>query len=279
MRTPILATRTAPLLALTSLLALGACRSAAPAAERVHDVRAREVVYQAGDKELRGYLAYDAALAGRRPGVLVVHEWWGHNEYARRRARMLAEMGYVALALDMYGDGKRAEHPSDAQAFAGEVLSNKAAAVERFQAAWQVLAAQPQTDPEHVAAIGYCFGGGVVLHMARIGLDLDAVASFHGSLATDTPAQPGAVKARVLVLHGADDPFVPQEAVDALKAEMAAAGADLTFIAYPGVVHSFTNPDATAVGERFDLPLVYDAEADRESWAEFERFLAETFAD
>ncbi|HVS17277.1 MAG TPA: dienelactone hydrolase family protein [Planctomycetota bacterium] len=264
------------LLLLCAVLPLAACRSTT--AEPAHDLRAREVVYSVGDLELRGYLAYDAALAGPRPGVLVVHEWWGHNDTTRRRARMLAEMGYVALALDMYGDGKRAEHPTDAQAFAGEVMSNKDVAVARFVAARELLTAQPQCDPERVAAIGYCFGGGVVLHMARIGLDLDAVASFHGSLKTDTPAEPGGVSARVLVLHGADDPFVAPEDVAALKAEMAAAGADWTFVAYPGVVHAFTNPDATALGERFDLPLVYDAEADRASWAELERFLAQTFA-
>ena len=267
-----------PLLFLGVALHVTACR-ATGTEDLTPDVRTREVVYHAGELELHGFLAYDAARAGRRPGVLVVHEWWGHNDYARRRARMLAELGYVALALDMYGEGKRAEHPEDAQAFATEATADKDVAVARFEAARELLVAQPETDPEHVAAIGYCFGGGVVLHMARIGADLDAVASFHGSLGTDTPARPGAVRARVLALHGAADPFVPPADVEAFRAEMEAAGASLTFVAYENVQHSFTNPDATAIGERFGLPLVYDAEADHRSWAELRRFLAKTFAE
>jgi len=271
-------TRPFPAPLLFAALLLGAsCTSTGH--EPAHDVQGRDVVYASQDTELHGYLAYDAEQEGPRPGVLVVHEWWGHNEYARRRARELAEMGYVALALDMYGEGKRAEHPQDAQAFAGELMANKDVAVARFRAARDFLSSQPQADPAHVAAIGYCFGGGVVLHMARIGEDLDAVASFHGSLGTDAPARPGAVRAPLLVQTGADDPFVPTEAVEAFRAEMEAAGAELTLIAYPGVKHSFTNPDATAIGERFELPLVYDAEADRATWAELERFLKASFAD
>lgn len=248
--------------------------AAAPAAPEIHG---EEVTYEAGGVQLTGYLAYDAAQQGARPGVLVVHEWWGHNDYARRRARMLAEMGYTALALDMYGDGKVAEHPEDAQKFAMEVMGHKDVGVERFRAARSLLEAHPTTDPTRTAAIGYCFGGAVVLHMARIGEDLAGVASFHGDLSTQSPAEPGAVKTRILVLHGAEDPFGPPETVEAFKQEMDAAGADLKLIAYPGAVHSFTNPDATALGERFDMPLAYNQEADRQSWAELERFLGEVF--
>jgi dienelactone hydrolase len=249
---------------------------AAPAAMQIVG---EEVSYEAGGTALKGYLAYDAARTGPRPGVLVVHEWWGHNEYVRERARMLAEMGYTALAVDMYGDGKEATHPDDAQKFMMEVLENMQSGTERFMAARELLQKNAMTDPQKIAAIGYCFGGAIVLQMARSGLDLDAVASFHGSLGTSSPAAPGAIKARILVAHGADDPFVPPAEVDAFKAEMQAAGADLTFIAYPGAVHSFTRPGATEIGEQFDMPLRYDEAADHASWAELQTFLAESFSD
>lgn len=237
------------------------------------DIRGDEVTYQAGETTLKGYLAWDASKEGPRPGVVVVHEWWGHNDYVRRRARMLAQEGYTALALDMYGDGKLAEHPDDAQKFMMETVSKAEEANARFEAAVELLKAHATTDPDEVSAIGYCFGGAVVLHMARFGKDLDGVASFHGNLATETPAEPGAIKAKVLVLHGGADAFVPKEQVDAFKKEMEAAGADYTFIEYPGVSHSFTNPEATEIGKKFDMPVAYDAAADEKSWAELLKFL------
>ncbi len=242
------------------------------------DVRGEEISYSSGGVSLTGYLAYDANAQGPRPGVLVVHEWWGHDDYVRRRARMLAEMGYTALALDMYGDGKYATHPEDAQKFMMEVISKIDVAEARFRAARSVLENHPSSDPRRTAAIGYCFGGAVVLHMARSGTDLAGVASFHGNLSTRSPARPGAVKAGVLVLHGADDPFVPPDQVAAFKREMAGAGAAMKFVAYPGAVHSFTNPDATRRGQEFDLPLAYDADADRQSWAELDAFLQRVFS-
>jgi dienelactone hydrolase len=240
------------------------------------EIIGEEVTYEADGTVLKGYIAYDAS-AGPRPGVLVVHEWWGHNDYVRDRARMLAVMGYTAFALDMYGDGKVATHPEDAQKFMMEVLANLDAAEARFRAAKLVLQEHPSTDPDDIAAIGYCFGGAVVLHMARSGEDLDAVASFHGSLGTQSPAQPGMIKARLLVANGADDPFVPAAEVEAFRAEMAAAGADLNFISYPGVVHSFTRPGATEIGEQFDLPLRYDEAADKDSWSQLTLLLSESF--
>jgi dienelactone hydrolase len=191
---------------------------------------------------------------------------------------MLAEMGYTALAVDMYGDGKQATHPDDAQKFMMEVMENMQSGTERFMAARELLQQNAMTDPQKIAAIGYCFGGAVVLHMARNGLDLDAVASFHGSLGTSAPAAPGAIKARVLVAHGAEDPFVPPAEVEAFKAEMQAAGADMTFIAYPGALHSFTSPGATEIGKQFDLPLRYDEAADLASWAVLTDFLAQSFS-
>lgn len=243
------------------------------------EVVGQEIEYQANGTRLVGFIAYDDAVQGKRPGVLVVHEWWGLNDYARSRARQLAALGYTALALDMYGDGKQAHHPEQAGAFATQVSERWDEAKARFNAAMELLQAQATVDASHIAAIGYCFGGGVVLNMARAGLDLDGVVSFHGSLASDIEARPGQVKAKVLVLHGADDPFVPQDDVKGFKQEMEAADVDYRFIAYPGAVHAFTNPDADRIGEEFGLPLAYNAEADEASWAEMQAFFDRIFVD
>lgn len=243
------------------------------------DVRGEVVDYEVDGVPLKGFLAYDENRAGPRPGVLVVHEWWGHNEYSRKRAEMLAEMGYTAFALDMYGDGKLAEHPEDAQKFMMEATEEMSVAVARFEAARELLEGHSTTDSERIAAIGYCFGGAVVLHMARLGTDLDAVASFHGDLVARAEVEPGAIQARILVANGEDDPFVSQEQIAAFLQEMEDADADMEFVAYPGAVHSFTNPAATEIGEAFDMPLAYDATADRESWNKLAALLAETFAE
>ena len=241
-------------------------------------IRGEEVDYKADGIALKGYIAYDGDQLGPRPGVLVVHEWWGHNEFARQRARMLAALGYTALALDLYGSGRIAEHPDDAQRFVEEAMNNPEAIGQRFAAAHNLLTAHSTTDSSQTAAIGFCFGGGVVLHMARYGFPLAGVASFHGNLSTSTPAQPGAVVARILVLHGEEDALVPADQVAAFKEEMAAANADMKLISYAGAKHSFTNPEATAIGEEYGLPLAYDESADQRSWAELERFLGELFA-
>ncbi|MGH1471853.1 MAG: dienelactone hydrolase family protein [Cellvibrionaceae bacterium] len=241
------------------------------------DIRGEEVLYEVDGVQLTGYIAYDANQTEQRPGVLVVHEWWGHNEYVRTRAHMLAKMGYTAFALDMYGDGKQAGHPDDAQKFMMEVMSNMSVGEQRFSAAKKILNDHETTFPNKTAAIGYCFGGAVVLHMARQGENLQGVASFHGNLSTQTPAKPHAIKSKILVMHGADDPFVPAEQVDTFKTEMAAAVADMKFIAYPNTVHAFTNPGATALGEKFDLPLAYNLEADEKSWSELDAFLKTIF--
>ena len=241
------------------------------------EVTGEVVRYRDGGVEMHGYIAWEKTRAGRRPGVLVVHEWWGHNEYARRRARMLAALGYTALAVDMYGGGRQATHPDNAAAFAAEVTRNWDIAEQRFRAALKVLRAHPTVDPQRIAAIGYCFGGGVVLEMARRGVDLRGVASFHGSLVTEHPARPGAVKAAIIVFNGGDDPFVKPEHIEAFKREMKAAGADFTFISYAGARHSFTNPEADVYGKRFNLPLAYDPEADRQSWHTLQQFLKRVF--
>lgn len=240
-------------------------------------VHEEEVTYRDDGTRLEGFLAYDRHAEGPRPGVLVVHEWWGHNEHARNQARKLAELGYTALALDMYGEGRVAEHPDKAGEFAGMVRQNRDLMLRRFRAAEAYLRDLPQTDADRMAAIGYCFGGSVVLEMARAGADLEAVASFHGGLATDNPAREGEVEARILVLHGNEDPMVPPEQVEAFREEMEAAGVDYRFVGYDGATHSFTNPAADEAAERFDMPVGYNAEAAEAAWEELERFLAETF--
>ena len=239
----------------------------------------QELSYEVNGEQHTGFLAFDGASDAKRPGVLVVHEWWGHNDYVRDRAVQLAEMGYVALALDMYGSGKLAEHPDDAMAFMQAATADPAALQARFLAAKQLLTEHGATQADQVAAIGYCFGGAVVLNMARSGLDIDGVASFHGSLATPAPAEAGAVTAKVLVLHGEADPLVPPDQVAAFKAEMDAAGVDYEFVNYPEVLHGFTNPGATAKGEQFGLPLAYDEAADSDSWARLEMFFDEIWSD
>ncbi|GAB0057067.1 hypothetical protein SIID45300_01388 [Candidatus Magnetaquicoccaceae bacterium FCR-1] len=240
-------------------------------------ITGQPVSYAAQGVTLKGYLAIDESRDGKLPGVLVVHEWWGHNEYARKRARMLAEMGYAALAVDMYGDGKTAEHPDDANGFSSALFKDFPTAQARFEAAMAFLAQQPKVDGTRIAAIGYCFGGGMVLNMARQGVPLKGVASFHGGLDPIVPAKPGAVKARILVLHGDDDPMIPPAKVEAFRTEMKDLGADMRFVGYPGVTHAFTNPEATELGAKFKLPIAYHAEADQKSWQELSTFLAAIF--
>jgi len=237
----------------------------------------KEVDYKQGDTVLKGYVAYDDSIKGKRPGVLVVHEWWGHNAYARKRARMLAGLGYTALAVDMYGNGKQADHPKEASEFSNAVSSNMPLAKARFEAALQTLKAQDTVDDDKIAAIGYCFGGGVVLNMARQGEDLAGVVSFHGSLATNEPAKKGAIRAKIRVFTGAADPFTKPEVVSAFEQEMKAAGADYKVVSYPGAKHSFTNPDADKYGKEFQLPLAYQEKADKDSWQKMQQFFKKIF--
>ena len=243
-------------------------------------VQTREIPYQDADgKRLVGYYAYDDAVKGPVPGVVVVHEWWGLNDYAKRRARDLAAMGYSALAIDMYGDGKNTEHPADAMSFMQAALKDPAAAGRRFDAGVALLKLQPQTDKERIAAIGYCFGGKVVLDAARRGESLAGVASFHGALVTSTPATPGSVKTRILVEHGAADSMVTQEQVVDFKKEMDAAGATYEFVSIQGAKHGFTNPDADRLshGEHGGPDIGYNKAADESSWADLQAFFKKIF--
>jgi dienelactone hydrolase len=237
----------------------------------------KTVEYAANGTTMKGYLAYEKHTDARRPGILVVHEWWGHNDYALKRAEMLAELGYVALAVDMYGEGKQANHPEDAGKFAGEVSKNIPLMRERFLAAFEVLKNDLHVDPKNIGAIGYCFGGAVVLNMARAGLDLKGVVSFHGSLGTSMPAEKGVVKARVLVCNGADDKFMTEEDIGNFKQEMESAGVNYQFRSYEKAIHSFTNPDATEIGKKFSLAVAYNEAADKASWKDMQDFFAALF--
>lgn len=241
-------------------------------------LREQTIQYSSAGTPLQGYLVWDDAIEGRRPGVLVVHEWWGLNDYARGRARQLAQLGYTAFAVDMYGGGKAATHPNDAQEFMHSVLSRADVMKKRFVAAEAVLEQEDSVDPQSIAAIGYCFGGFVVLQMAREGVPLKAVASFHGMLGTEKPAQANTVTAKIGVFNGADDTMVSPQSIETFKQEMQSAGVDYQFVNYPGAKHGFTNPEADALAQQFNMPIGYNSAADKDSWQQLQRLLATAFA-
>jgi len=230
------------------------------------------VDYKQGNTALRGWVAYDNAVQGKRPGVLIVHEWWGLTEYPKMRARKLAAEGYVAFALDMYGDGKTTEHPAEAGEWAQAIGANQKMARERFIAGYEQLAAHKFCDPDKIAAIGYCFGGSVVVMMALAGVDLDAVISFHGSFPGDVPT--GNVGASILMCSGAEDVWVTDESVETFQRNMTDAGIDFEINIYGRAKHSFTNPGAS---ERGIDNLAYSPDADRRSWRAALGFLKDAF--
>jgi dienelactone hydrolase len=228
-------------------------------------VKTEVVEYEHAGTKLKGFVAYDDAAPGKRPGVIVFPEWWGLNDYAKDRAKQLAGMGYVAFAADLYGDGKVIDiaHPQDAQKMAGTLRANVDAWRGRAGAALKQLTARPNVDASKVAAIGYCLGGSTALQLAYTGADLKAVTTFHAALPTPTPAEAMAVKAKVLVCHGDADSFIPAKAIADFKAALTGAKKSLDFVGYPGVVHSFTVPTADKVG---NPGMKYDKTADEDSW-------------
>jgi dienelactone hydrolase len=232
------------------------------------------IEYRQGDATLEGYLAWDDAIEGRRPGVLVVHEWTGLGDYVEARARQLAEMGYVAFAADVYGKGVRPKTPQEAGRQAGIYKKDRLLMRARTQAGLEALRREPTCDPKRVAAIGYCFGGTCVLELARSGAELAGVVSFHGGLDTPNPADAKNIKCKVLVLHGGDDPHVPRKDVEAFEDEMRAAGVDWQLVVYGGAVHAFTNP---AAGNDKSRGAAYNAAADRRSWEAMKALFAEIF--
>jgi dienelactone hydrolase len=246
------------------------CSLSFPAAA---EIITKEIAYNDGDVQLTGFAAYDDSIKGFKPGVLIVHEWWGHNDYVRERAKQLAGLGYIAFALDMYGTGVKGETPDAATALSKPFYDDRQLMVERATAGLNVLRSIPDIDPFRVAAIGYCFGGTVVLEMARAGAPLSGAVSFHGGLSTPLPAKAGEISTQILALNGGSDPFVPQAEKDAFTKEMTEAKARFQSIDYAGATHAFTNPAATDIGKKFNIPVAYDEKADKESWEEMKKFL------
>ncbi|MBG0782606.1 MAG: dienelactone hydrolase family protein [Bacteroidales bacterium] len=236
----------------------------------------KKIDYKAGNTTLKGYLFYDENKTEKSPGIIVVHEWWGNNAYSEKRARMLAELGYTAFAADMYGNGLIVDNPEEAQKNAGVIYSDTDLLKERMTAAYDVLVNSGFADPERIAAIGYCFGGTVVLTAASLDIPLDAVVSFHGGLA-GFKANPTIKNTHVLVCNGAADKFVSQEDKDNFKNQMKAAGADYEFKEYEGALHAFTNPESTEAGEKFNMPIAYNAAADSASWNDMMEFFSKYF--
>jgi len=237
-------------------------------------VKTQVVEYRQGDTTLEGYLAWDDAAQGKRPGVLVVHEWTGLGDYAKARARQLAAMGYVAFAADIYGKGVRPKGPQQAATEAGKYKKDRTLMRARTLAGLEALRSNSLCDPKRVAAIGYCFGGTCVLELARSGANIAGVVSFHGGLDTPTPEEAKNIKCKVLVLHGGDDPHVPVKDVEAFENEMRTGGVDWQLVVYGGAVHAFTNSEA---GNDKSRGAAYDAKADRRSWEAMKAFFAEIF--
>jgi dienelactone hydrolase len=234
------------------------------------------VSYQLDSATMNNFVVYDENMEGKRPAVLVIHEWWGLNDYAKMRTRELAKLGYIAMAVDMYGNNKKGDNPDEAGKLAGPFYQNPQLAKPIFDAAINKLKTFPQMDPDKVAAIGYCFGGAQVLNLARMGENLKGVVSFHGNLTVTTPDK-NLLKAKILVCHGNDDNFVPATEVELFKHQMDSIGAGYIFKGYDGATHAFTNPDATGMGQKFKLPIAYHAAADTASWNEMKNFFKEIF--
>lgn len=252
------------------MLVLAAIAAALPA---FGALKTEEVTYQHGETMLKGYLAWDDASKDLRPGVLVVHEWWGHNEHARRSAEKLAEAGYIAFAVDMYGEGKTTDHPPTAGEWSQFITQNPKIGQGRFDVAYQLLSEHRLTAPRQMAAIGYCFGGTTVLTLAQGGVDLDGVVSFHGGPPAYPPQK--AIGPKILILHGYDDPLATRSSMIQYEKALSEVDADWQATYYGGVAHSFTNPSADGRG----IPgLRYDADADWRSWNAMLLFLDELFS-
>lgn len=241
-----------------------------------HAIQTSEVRYNADSVNMIGYVAYDSITNSKRPVVLVVPEWWGLNDYTRSRAKQLAELGYLAMVVDMYGNGTTADNPDQASKLATPFYMNPQMAKKRFDAALAKVKTFPQADTNQVAAIGYCFGGAQVINMAKLGDDLKGVVSFHGNL-TVVPADKNLLKAPILVCHGDDDQFVKPEEVALFKKQMDSIGANYEIKHYAGATHAFTNPNATAMGEKFKMPIAYNAAADSTSWNDMKNFFGKIF--
>ena len=241
------------------------------------EIISKTINYHDGDVALQGTLVYDNSLNSLRPGIVLFPEWWGHNDYIKRRAQEMAELGYVAFAADMYGPGKVTEDPKQAGEWAGEFYKNRAMMIDRAKMAVAVLRGQINVDRDKIAAIGFCFGGTVALELARSGQNIDGVAAFHAGLQFPNAVEKNAVKAKILVLNGAADPLVPFAERQKFIEEMQASGADLQFVEYGGALHAFTNPDADKFHAAGLEPVGYSASAEKRSMALMRSFFAEIF--
>lgn len=238
-------------------------------------IKEEPVTYTVNGKNYDGFVTYDSNQAGKRPAVLVVHEWWGLTDYPRMRAKKLAELGYIAMAVDMYGDGKIANDPKTAQELATPYYKNPTLSKTMLDAAIAKLKTFPETDTSKMAAIGYCYGGYIVLNAAKLGADLKGVVSFHGDLSGVAPDKK-MIKAKILVCHGDSDQFVNPEVANFKKA-MDSAGVEYTFKSYPNATHAFTNPASDENGKKFNMPIKYNAAADSASWNDMKDFFKKIF--
>ena len=242
---------------------------------KTQKIKEENVEYKIDTLNMRNYVVYDENIEGKRPAVLVVHEWWGLNDYTKRRAKMLADMGYIAMAVDMYGNDRIGNDPGAAQNLAMPYYQHPEMAKKIFDRAVEELKKNPNVDQTKMAGIGYCFGGGMLLNFARMGEPLNGIVSFHGSL-LGTPANKELTKAEILVCHGEADSFVNAE-VAPFKKQMDSIGKSYTFKSYPGATHAFTNPDATETGKKFKMPIEYNAAADSASWNDMKEFFGRIF--
>lgn len=269
------------LLSACTFLTLYSCNNSADesstnqAETKTPKIKEEAVTYTIDTLNMNNYVVYDENIEGKRPAVLVIHEWWGLNDYAKGRAKMLAELGYIAMAVDMYGNGRMGNDPGAAQNLAMPYYQNPAMAKKVFDRALEEFKKNPNVDQTKIAGIGYCFGGGMLLNLARMGEPLNGVVSFHGSL-LGTPADKNLTKAEILVCHGEKDDFVNAE-VAPFKKQMDSIGKTYTFITYPNATHAFTNPDATEMGKKFKMPIEYNAAADSASWNDMKVFFGKIF--
>jgi dienelactone hydrolase len=268
-------------------ISLGACNDDATAEDNpkvsadsssnpTPKIKEENVTYKSDTTTFNGFVAYDENSTAKRPAIIIVPEWWGLTEYAKTRAKQLAELGYIAIAADFFGNGKIAADPAEAQKLTGPFYNNPALGKARIDAALAKLKEYPQVDTNNIAAIGYCFGGSMVLNAAKLGENFKGVVSFHGGLA-GVPARKDLLKASVLVCHGEADSFVPKDQVDQFRKSMDSIGANLTFKSYPNATHAFTNPEADEKAKKFKMPISYNAAADTASWNDMKDFFGKIF--
>jgi len=234
-------------------------------------IKTAEVLYNAAGKQCKGFIAYDDHLIGKRPVVIIVHEWWGLNEYAKSRAKQMAELGYFAFEADLFGNGQTASNPDEAKAFTKPYYSDPRLALEPIEAAILKAASFAQADTSRLVAMGYCFGGFILLNASKLGAPLKGTVAFHARLVGVQPHK-DIQKGKILICQGGADEFAPETAQIAFKKSMDSVEADYRFISYPGAMHAYTNPASTELGRKFNMPMAYNAYADSASWQDMQAF-------